>query len=192
MGANNPPKAQPEAPELSPKMFVVPALMLGTKYFKLDFSAYVFELRIGFGCAVLLSVLAYFACSRIAASKKEAGEVVVKEKNLKGETETKTYTVAAYDSAEALKKIRAAVVQVAMISAIHYKWGSPMPLLFQCVMQPMNLLDEPLVKIHLLGHEAKGKLARPWKPPPNPLEQLLKPDGDDDEKAVAKPDKKKD
>ena len=47
MTANNPPKKQPEAPELSPKMFVVPAMMLGSKFLKLDFTQYVVELRIG-------------------------------------------------------------------------------------------------------------------------------------------------
>ena len=48
-----------------------------------------------------------------------------------------------------------------MTSFMHYKWGSPMPLLFQCVMLPMNLADEPLVKIHVFGAKAEGN----WRGP---------------------------
>ena len=76
-----------------------------------------------------------------------------------------------------------------MVSAIHYKWGSPMPLLFQCIMQPMNLTDDPLVKIHLFGMKPEGKLERPFKAPANPLAEMLgaDPNGEkDDEKAVAR------
>ena len=70
---------------------------------------------------------------------------------------------------------------------MHYKWGSPMPLLFQCIMQPMNLLDDPLVQIHLLGKKPEGKLERPFKAPPNPLADLLGGDkAADDDKAVAR------
>ena len=35
--------ATPEAPELNPKMFVVPALMMGVKYLKLDLNMCVTE-----------------------------------------------------------------------------------------------------------------------------------------------------
>ena len=65
-----------------------------------------------------------------------------------------------------------------------------MPLLFQCVMQPLNLTDDPLVQIYLLGAKAEGKLARPFKPPPNPLADAL--GANDDDKAVARKPSKKD
>ena len=79
-----------------------------------------------------------------------------------------------------------------MTSFMHYKWGSPMPLLFQCVMLPMNLADEPLVKIHVFGAKAEGKLARPFAKPPNPLADALGVNPDADDGAVARKPSKKD
>ena len=63
--------------------------------------------------------------------------------------------------------------QICIVSFINYKWGSPMPLLFQCVMQPMALFEQPLFQIHMLGKEAKDDLARPFKAPANPLQEMM-------------------
>lgn len=183
----NPPKQKaPEAPELSPKMFIVPLIMITSKVLKLDFAPYVFELRVGFALAVVISILAQFGVMAIASKKNDATEVTVKAKNLQGKMETNTYTTAAYDKMEALKDVRQGLITVCMVSFIHYKWGNPMPLLFQCIMLPMGLMDKPLVKIHLLGAQPVGKLARPFAAPPNPLEQMLGGDDAADEKAVAR------
>jgi hypothetical protein len=191
----NPPKQaakKPEAPELSPKMFAVPCMLMVVKVLKLDFSLYVPQLRAGYACAVILTVVTTLLCGRMAQKKKEGGEVTVKEKNYENIIITKTYTIEDYDQKDAVGKVRALCLQVAMTSFMHYKWGSPMPLLFQCVMLPMNLADEPLVKIHIFGQKAEGKLARPFAAPPNPMADMLgvNPNAEDD--AVALPDKKKD
>jgi hypothetical protein len=179
----------PPAPELSPKMLVVPCLMMAVKFLKLDFAPYVEQLRIGFGCACALTLGVHFLVKSIAAGKADATEITVTTTNpmKPGEKETKTWTICNYDQAEALKKVKSGLVSVCMVSAMHYKWGSPMPLLFQCIMQPMNLLDDPLVQIHLLGKKPEGKLERPFKAPPNPLADLLGGDkAADDDKAVAR------
>ena len=39
-------------------------------------------------------------------------------------------------------------------------------------MLPMGLLDDNLFKIHVMGKEAVGKLARPFKPPESPFAAL--------------------
>jgi len=189
------PADAPKAPELQPKMFLIPCIMMGVKFFKLDFTEYVAELRIGFGCAVCLTLGTMLMVKSIAASKNDQAELEVTSTNMKGEKETTTMTVCAYDQAECLKKAKAGLGSVCMVSLIHWKWGSPMPLLFQCIMQPMNLTDDPLVQIHLLGKAAVGKLERPFKAAPNPLAELLGGADKGDEKAVArkpKNDKKKD
>mmetsp|Transcript_30328 Transcript_30328/g.93875 ORF Transcript_30328/g.93875 Transcript_30328/m.93875 type:complete len:109 (-) Transcript_30328:123-449(-) len=90
-----------------------------------------------------------------------------------------------YDQKKAVEALRQTMLTVAMVSFIHYKWGSPMPLVFQCITQPMNMLDAPLVKIHFFSAKPIGKLARPWKAPPNPLQEMLGGDKED-EKAVAR------
>ena len=75
----NPPKksAKRPEPELSPKMFVVPALLKVVKFFKLDFSLYVPQLRAGYACAVALTVLTTLMCGQLAQKKQEPGEVTV-------------------------------------------------------------------------------------------------------------------
>ena len=172
---------------------VVPALLMIVKFFKLDFTLYVPQLRAGYACAVALTVLTTLMCGQLAQKKQEEGEVTVKEKNYENITIEKKFTVADYDQSEAVSKVRALCFQVAMTSFMHYKWGSPMPLLFQCVMLPMNLADEPLVKIHVFGAKAEGKLARPFAKPPNPLADALGVNPDADDGAVArKPSSKKD
>ena len=209
----NPPKksAKRPEPELSPKMFVgcsavttpttaptppppqvVPALLMIVKFFKLDFTLYVPQLRAGYACAVALTVLTTLMCGQLAQKKNEEGEVTVKEKNYENITIEKKFTVADYDQREAVSKVRALCFQVAMTSFMHYKWGSPMPLLFQCVMLPMNLADEPLVKIHVFGAKAEGKLAWPFAKPPNPLADALGVNPDADDGAVARKPSKKD
>ena len=129
---------------------------------------------------------------QLAQKKQEPGEVTVKEKNYQNITVEKKFTIADYDQREAVSKVRALCFQVAMTSFMHYKWGSPMPLLFQCVMLPMNLADEPLVKIHVFGAKAEGKLARPFAKPPNPLADALGVNPDADDGAVARKPSKKD
>ena len=117
-----------------------------------SFSPYVDQLRAGFACACCLTLSVHFLVKSIAAGKKDATELTVA---------TKTWTVCDYDQAEALKKVKGALASVCIPLAMHYKWGSPMPLLFQCITQPMNLLGDPLVRIHLLGKAPEGELARP-------------------------------
>ena len=75
----NPPKktAKKPEPELSPKMFVVPALLMVVKFFKLDFTLYVPQLRAGYACAVALTVLTTLMCGQLAQKKQEPGEVTV-------------------------------------------------------------------------------------------------------------------
>ena len=75
----NPPKktAKKPEPELSPKMFVVPALLMIVKFFKLDFTLYVPQLRAGYACAVALTVLTTLMCGQLAQKKQEPGEVTV-------------------------------------------------------------------------------------------------------------------
>ena len=91
----------PKPPELQPKMFVVPALMLTVKFLKLDFSVYVDELRLGFACACALTLGVHLLVKSIAAGKADGTEITVTTTNpmKPGEKETKTWTVCNYDQA---------------------------------------------------------------------------------------------
>jgi hypothetical protein len=147
--------------------------MLALRYFKVDLTVFVNELRIAFGCVVLLKFLVlgylYLASGKSAAK----GNVVVVEKAADGTETKKAQTVQEYDCAQVVKAVGQAGFALCLTTGIHYKWGNPTPLLFQCLMTPMGLYDDPLFKIHVLGHAAEGKLERPFKAAPSPFAELL-------------------
>merc|ERR1712178_587788 len=78
-------------------------------------------------------------------------------------------SVSQYDQKEIVKKVQNSVLALCITSGIHYKWGNAMPLALQSIMIPMNLMDEPLFRIHILGQDAVGKLQRPFKAPDSPF-----------------------
>ncbi|CAN0320446.1 unnamed protein product [Ectocarpus fasciculatus] len=50
-----------------------------------------------------------------------------------------------------------------MMCYTHLKRGMIKPMMFQVCFGVLSFVDNPLVHIHLLGREAKGNLARPFK-----------------------------
>jgi len=73
-----------------------------------------------------------------------------------------------YDLSKLGEQIQQMVIGFLVLGFIHYKWGYVLPLVLQTVTTPMQVLDSPLVKIHVGGRESKGDLKRPF-PPPNPF-----------------------
>jgi hypothetical protein len=57
------------------------------------------------------------------------------------------------------------VMPLGIVAFVCFKWGQIIPLLFQCMHNPVQLYQLPLFKIYLLGHEARGDLARPFPQP---------------------------
>lgn len=165
--------AQPAQPEMKPTMFVVPAVMLGMRYFKIDLTGHVQELRIAFGFVVILKCLCTLYIYLVSQKSTDSAIVEVSEKGMDGIEKTKKMTVAEYDASVITKSLGSTAFGTLITCGIHYKWGNPTPLLIQCVMGPMNVYEEPLFQIHVLGCKAEGKLARPFKAPPNPMEELM-------------------
>lgn len=187
-GATAPP---PPSPEFSPKMLAAPALMLSIKFLKIDLVPYLIPLRIAYGTATLTTLLFFVYLRSIVRRKNETKEVTVIEK-APGKSTKKKMTTCEYDTKECDKKIQQSVISCAIVSFIHYKWGSPVPLLLQSVMQFVNLADDPMVQLHILNKSAVGKLARPFKTN-SPLADLLQSGQDDDDAAdtVPPPEPKK-
>lgn len=82
-------------------------------------------------------------------------------------------TIEQYDLEQIKKFLQQIVMGSAIVGFIHYKWGSTQPLLFQGVINPMNLFDMPLLWIHLLGRKAEGALQRPFKVDENPFAKMM-------------------
>lgn len=82
------------------------------------------------------------------------------------EAKKRRITVVEYDLEQwneiALKKIG---LVVTIMTLVWYQWGHVLPLLFQCIHNPLQVYQSPLTKVVLLGAEAKFDLARPWPPP---------------------------
>uniref|UniRef100_A0A7S3JS43 Inorganic phosphate transporter n=1 Tax=Aureoumbra lagunensis TaxID=44058 RepID=A0A7S3JS43_9STRA len=167
----------PPTPEISPRMFIVPAFMLGIRFLKIEFTEYVVILRIAYVVAMLTSISVYAYLIRLAKANTDDTKVQVIEKvPTSGAEARRTLTVGEYDAEEAFKKIKSLGFGMCVVAFIHLKWGSPMPLLLQSVMTPVNLSDDPLVKIHFFKAPATGKLKRPFKVS-NPFQQLMEGGG---------------
>ncbi|CAE7612350.1 pho88 [Symbiodinium pilosum] len=67
-----------------------------------------------------------------------------------------------YDMAKWFEQMQQQVVGCIVLACIHLQWGYITPLALQCVTAPLQLLDSPLVKIHLLGQPPHGALKRPF------------------------------
>ena len=187
----------PAAPEIKPTQFIVPACLIGIKYFKVDLTVYLWELRYAFAAVVCAKFLTMFLLYTKAAANTDASPVNITEKGYDGKEVTKTQTVGEYDKAQVLKSIQQAVFALCLTCGIHYKWGNPTPLLFQCIMTPVGLYDDNMFKIYVLAEKPQGKLARPFKPPPNPFAELTggnsekKPAGEAKDVVTAPPQKSK-
>uniref|UniRef100_A0A7S2SW02 Inorganic phosphate transporter n=1 Tax=Rhizochromulina marina TaxID=1034831 RepID=A0A7S2SW02_9STRA len=168
-------KEAPAQPEIQPLMFLAPALMLAIRYFKVDVNQYVVELRIAFGCAVVLNFLSmFFIFMKAQANAEGATQVTVKDKKPGQRTaEEKTMTFREYDLQHLQNKVFGAGMSLLISCGIHYKWGNATPLLLQAIMIPVNAVQDPLFKLHILGAKPEGKLKRPFPKAPNALEELM-------------------
>jgi len=101
---------------------------------------------------VVLSLAALWL--KISLKKDTERTVTVEEKDLStGDDVKKQYTFREYDHKQLLATAGKLGLQLAMTCGIYYKFGYAQPLLIQAVMQPMNLLSEPLIQIHFLGKD---------------------------------------
>lgn len=78
-------------------------------------------------------------------------------------------TVLEYDNGAFKKEFNQAIMTLGIISVIHFYWESPHPLFLQIFMAPKTFYSTPLCQLYLMGKT----LARPFKEPENPLQQLM-------------------
>mmetsp|Transcript_61713 Transcript_61713/g.135184 ORF Transcript_61713/g.135184 Transcript_61713/m.135184 type:complete len:194 (+) Transcript_61713:52-633(+) len=74
-------------------------------------------------------------------------------------------TTKEYDESKWGEQMQQHIIGCIVLTFIHVHWGHVTPLAFQAVMAPIQLMEAPLVKIHLLGKPADGSLKRPFPPP---------------------------
>jgi len=79
------------------------------------------------------------------------------------ENEVTTFTIMEYDMSKVKQMAGNTLLTVALSCFLYYKFNIIKPLAIQSIFAIKNIIDQPLVSIHLLGKPATGDLARPFK-----------------------------
>lgn len=79
------------------------------------------------------------------------------------ENEVITQTVMEYDLSKCKQMFSNVAITVALSGFLYYKFQIIKPLAIQSVFAIKNLIEQPLVMIHIFGRPATGELARPFK-----------------------------
>jgi len=164
----------PETPALKMKMFIAPVLLLGGKRLGIDYKDEntIHYIRVAFvtSMTVLIGVFTImYARLQRAKTRLEAEKVRVKSKDLAtGEMKEEDVTHYEHDYREFKKVLSANLMSAAMVSLMHSYMKVVPPLLLQSIMMPLNLGDERLFQVYVLGRTAAthANLKRPWEPEP--------------------------
>lgn len=128
---------------------------------------------------ILLLVVCYIIRSRVQ-KKNDSKTITVKQPRL-NQTEpedTIEMTVRDYDVMKIGETIRGYLFPIPVLLILYWKWGSIQPFIIQTVIPWRAMTGNPLVRIHLFGHEAEGDLTRPFAPPRSSLSDWFQ-DADD-------------
>lgn len=163
--------AKPEGPQLKPKMFISPILLMGGKRLGIDYKdpEHIQKIRLCFVCAMTVLALAFAALwTRLASKKKklEEDQVEVKVKDLAtGATKHEKVSLYEHDAREYKKLLQSNLMGAAMVSMLHMYFKVVPPLLLQSIMMPLNLVEGNLFQVHMLGRDERtnAALKRPWE-----------------------------
>ncbi|EEP79155.1 inorganic phosphate transporter PHO88 [Uncinocarpus reesii 1704] len=72
-------------------------------------------------------------------------------------------TVQDYDKQQLRSQLKTQLMGVGMMCVMHLYFKYTNPLVIQSILPLKGALEASLVKIHVFGQPAKGKLERPWK-----------------------------
>eukprot|EP00854_Cymbomonas_tetramitiformis_P019482 gene19482-23292_t len=126
-------------------------------------------IRIMFATAQVVVILSYALIFFKIKMKSDVENKVTVEKKEPfgqnaGETKSEEMTHMQYDTSELKNMLYSLLVGFVITTWTHSKWGYIQPLLFQSIMQPLNLATHAIFRIHVLGQaDQQGDLKRPWK-----------------------------
>jgi hypothetical protein len=143
-----------------PKKVLVPFAFIAIRLCQVDLLGHLLFLRVTFGLIMALKFRCIVKVLGLASSN-----LMAQSRSIGG------VSAAEYDKLRARKMLGWALVTLILACGVHYRFGNPMPLVVQCILA-LELLDEPLFKIYILGRRAEGDLLRPFKPAPSIREWL--------------------
>merc|ERR1719223_837575 len=82
-------------------------------------------------------------------------------------------TVSEYDTKELRKMLQTMGISLIIISIMHLKFNFVQPLIMQCLLGPMKLLQNPLLKVYLLGSDVQRPF--PVEEPGAMFKSMLEP-----------------
>jgi len=170
-------------------------VMLPAMYFmnKIDFTdpENIFRLRVAYG---IVDVALFVLCGVLYWLIKRANNRQVIQVPVVGSfgqadpsQPPKRQTVMEYDMAALRKYLQSHATSTAITCFIHWKFGIVPPLFLQCVMNPFQASQQPLVKLYLFGDTSPELNTRPWVEPKSPLAALFGGGGDTPAAAPARP-----
>lgn len=164
----------PAAPAMPPisKLMPMGVMLLLNKY-NLEEMGYTKHIE---GAYIVVQVLT-FCClmlinQRIAAAPDEpdAKKLQIPEQVQMGQVikPAAEQTLKEHDEEKWKEQRQQLLMGAVILGGVYYKWQYIMPLVLQCLMTPVGMIESPLFKIYVLG----GEVARPF-PKPSPFGDLF-------------------
>jgi|TARA_B100001250_G_scaffold302017_1_gene263710 hypothetical protein len=175
----------PKPPQLKPKMFIAPIVLMGSKRLGIDWNDEdtKMKIRMAFTISVTVCYLVIFYMYKQVKRKEkklseDTVEVTAKDPYNNGEEKKETLTYYEHDLREVKKAGTSQAFGFLMTSVLHFYFKLNPPIVLQTIMLPLNMMETPAFQVHVLGKDGSEnkKLQRPWMPEekPNPFADLAK------------------
>ena len=175
----------PKPPQLKPKMFIAPIVLMGSKRLGIDWNDEdtKLKIRMAFTISVMVCYLVIFYMYKQVKRKEkklseDTVEVTAKDPYNNGEEKKETLTYYEHDLREVKKAGTSQAFGFLMTSVLHFYFKLNPPIVLQTIMLPLNMMETPAFQVHVLEKDgsANKKLQRPWMPEekPNPFADLAK------------------
>ena len=175
----------PRPPQLKPKMFIAPIVLMGSKRLGIDWNDEdtKMKIRMAFTISVTVCYLVIFYMYKQVKRKEkklseDTVEVTAKDPYNNGEEKKETLTYYEHDLREVKKAGTSQAFGFLMTSVLHFYFKLTPPIVLQTIMLPLNMMETPAFQVHVLEKDgsANKKLQRPWMPEekPNPFADLAK------------------
>ena len=175
----------PKPPQLKPKMFIAPIVLMGSKRLGIDWNDEDTKLKIRMAFTISVTVcylVIFYMYKQVKRKEKKLGEdtveVTAKDPYNNGEEKKETLTYYEHDLREVKKAGTSQAFGFLMTSVLHFYFKLNPPIVLQTIMLPLNMMETPAFQVHVLEKDgsANKKLQRPWMPEekPNPFADLAK------------------
>ena len=175
----------PKPPQLKPKMFIAPIVLMGSKRLGIDWNDEDTKLKIRMAFTISVTVcylVIFYMYKQVKRKEKKLSEdtveVTAKDPYNNGEEKKETLTYYEHDLREVKKAGTSQAFGFLMTSVLHFYFKLNPPIVLQTIMLPLNMMETPAFQVHVLEKDgsANKKLQRPWMPEekPNPFADLAK------------------